>query len=390
MYQIGGARFSNPALLWPAVAAALVSEMAARAAMQFGGMAFGPDEPVAAEPSWATPHKIVLEMKTVRLRDFSVEPKGPPVLICAPLALHGATVADLAPGHSLVAALHRAGVRRLFVTDWRSATVDMRFLGVDDYLSALNVAVDQIGEKVDLVGLCQGGWMALVYAARFPAKVGKLVLAGAPIDIKAAPSALSTFADVTPLPIFRDFVRDEGLVLGRNMRKFWSGTVSPADIRHVLQIEKSPENAPLTRLEALFRDWYSWTLDLPGVYFLEVVEKLFKRNEIVAGNFFALGQRVDLATVKAPLFMLAARDDELVAAQQLFAIQRLVSTSPRNMRKVTVPCRHLGLFVGRMTLQETWPMIARWIRSPMSGHPERRSIDRRTAHDDLTGDFCRH
>jgi poly(3-hydroxyalkanoate) synthetase len=286
--------------------------------------------------------------------------------------------------------LHHAGVRRLFVTDWRSATVDMRFLGIDDYLSALNVAVDQIGEKVDLVGLCQGGWMALVYAARFPAKVGKLVLAGAPIDIKAAPSALSTFADVTPLPIFRDFVRDEGLVLGRNMRKFWSGTVSPADIRHVLQIEKSPENAPLTRLEALFRDWYSWTLDLPGVYFLEVVEKLFKRNEIVAGNFFALGQRVDLATVKAPLFMLAARDDELVAAQQLFAIQRLVSTSPRNMRKVTVPCRHLGLFVGRMTLQETWPMIARWIRSPMSGHPERRSIDRRTAHDDLTGDLCRH
>ena len=61
-------------------------------------------------------------------------------------------------------------------TDWHSATADMRFLGIDDYLSALNVAVDQIGGKVDLVGLCQGGWMSLVYAARFPAKVRKLVL----------------------------------------------------------------------------------------------------------------------------------------------------------------------------------------------------------------------
>ena len=33
--------------------------------------------------------------------------------------------------------------------------------------------------------------MALMYGARFPAKNRKLVLAGAPIDIAAAPSALS-------------------------------------------------------------------------------------------------------------------------------------------------------------------------------------------------------
>jgi pimeloyl-ACP methyl ester carboxylesterase len=49
----------------------------------------------------------------------------------------------------------------------------------------LNVVVDEIGGMADLVGLCQGGWMALVYAARFPAKVRKLVLAGASIDIAA-------------------------------------------------------------------------------------------------------------------------------------------------------------------------------------------------------------
>ena len=75
----------------------------------------------------------------------------------------------------------------------------MRFLGIDDYLSALNVAVDQIGGKVDLVGLCQGGWMALVYAARFPAKVRKLVLAGAPVDIRAAPVGAVGFRGSDPI-----------------------------------------------------------------------------------------------------------------------------------------------------------------------------------------------
>jgi len=38
-----------------------------------------------------------------------------------PLALHGSTITDFAPGHSLVAALQGAGMRRVFVTDWRSA-----------------------------------------------------------------------------------------------------------------------------------------------------------------------------------------------------------------------------------------------------------------------------
>jgi len=118
-------------------------------------------------------------------------------------------------GHSLVAALRDAGLARLFVTDWRSATAETRFLGIDNYLSDLNVLVDEIEPPVDLIGLCQGGWMALVYAARFPGKVGKLMLAGAPIDT-AAPSPLSALADASALAAFHEVVRlGDGLVLGR-------------------------------------------------------------------------------------------------------------------------------------------------------------------------------
>ena len=78
----------------------------------------------------------------------------------------------------LVAALQGAGVQRILVTDWRSATATMRFLSIDNYLADLNVLVDQLGAKVDLVGLCQGGWLALVFAARFPAKGSKIGVSG--------------------------------------------------------------------------------------------------------------------------------------------------------------------------------------------------------------------
>jgi poly(3-hydroxybutyrate) depolymerase len=371
MYEPAGHRLANPAFLWPALAAASASEMAAQAAKQFATLAVGADGPAAPEPRWATPHTIALELKTVQLRDFTVAAKGSPTLVCAPFALHGAAAADFATGHSLVAALRHAGLQRLFVTDWRSATAEMRFLGIDDYLADLNVIVDEIDGKADLVGLCQGGWMALVYAARFPAKVRKLVLAGAPIDIAAASSALSTLANATPLAVFHELVRlGDGLVPGRRVQKFWGvESVSAHNVRQVLQIDETHGAAALAGLEGSFREWFSWTVDLPGTYFIEIVEKLFKRNEIATGSFVALGERLDLATVKVPMFLLAARDDELVAPAQLFAAGHLVGTSPRNVSRMIVPSRHLGLFMGQTVLAETWPKVARWIRKPALADP---------------------
>jgi hypothetical protein len=34
------------------------------------------------------------------------------------------------------------------------------------------------------------------------------------------------------------------------------------------------ESAPFHRLESRFRDWYAWTVDLPGTYYLQVVGQL--------------------------------------------------------------------------------------------------------------------
>src|SRR4029079_11259493 len=103
------------------------------------------------------------------------------------------------------------------VTDWRSATPDTRQLSIDNYLADLNVAIDEIGAPVDLVGLCQGGWLSLVYAARFPGKVRRLVLAGTPVDI-ATPSDLSRMVAAMPQPAFEQMVQQGArLVTGAHM-----------------------------------------------------------------------------------------------------------------------------------------------------------------------------
>ena len=100
-------------------------------------------EAVTVEPDWTTPNRVTLELPTLRLRDFSNGATGQAALICAPYALHGATIADFAPGHSIVEALRQAGLARLALTDWRSCAPEMRHFSIDTYLADLNVVVDE-------------------------------------------------------------------------------------------------------------------------------------------------------------------------------------------------------------------------------------------------------
>jgi poly(3-hydroxybutyrate) depolymerase len=360
-----GGQFLYAPFFWPAIATASAIEATSSMTAYFLGLAN--DEPTVDEPQGATPSKIALELPTARLHDFSLAESGVPTLLCTPLALHGAALADLAEGHSLVAALRLSGIERLFMTAWRSASPTMRFLGIDDYLADLNVLVDRVGGLVDLVGLCQGGWLSLLYAGRFPDKVRKLVMAGSPIDIAAQQSKFSSVAAATPLIMFENLVNSgEGRVIGRNIAKFWGNDTDAENIRESLQPVQPVGSPEFTRLEAIFKHWNSWTIDVPGTYYLEVVEKLYKANQLASGSFVALGQQIELSRLRLPMYLLAGSADEVVAPEQLLAVERLTGTRPECLRHDVAPCNHLGLFMGKQTLEQYWPKIARWTKEPLA------------------------
>ncbi len=125
MYEPAGRQFPSLAFLWPGIRSRFgeqysrADRQAIRRSCRRTRRNAGPQSQIGR-----TPHTIALELKTVRLRNFSAENDGSAALVCAPFALHGAAIADLAPGHSLVAALRDAGLRRLFLADWCSATAD--------------------------------------------------------------------------------------------------------------------------------------------------------------------------------------------------------------------------------------------------------------------------
>jgi poly(3-hydroxybutyrate) depolymerase len=154
----------------------------------------------------------------------------------------------------------------------------------------------------------------------------------------------------------------DGRVIGRNIAKFWGNDTEASAIGESLQTLQPIGSTEFTQLVAVFKNWNSWTIDLPGTYYLEVIEKLYRRNELATGSLVALGQKINLSRLRLPMYLLAGSADEVVAPEQLLAVGRLVGTQPEYVRHEIAPCNHLGLFMGKRTLEENWPKIVRWMK----------------------------
>ena len=318
-------------------------------------------------PAWATPNRVRLDLDTMTLREFPPDAgrqtDGIPVIIDAPYAGHSATIADYAKGQSLVETLATAGIAHLLVTDWKPATEQMKEFDIDKYLAELNVAIDDLGGAAILVGLCQGGWMSAMYAARFPAKVRALVLAGSPIDTHAGNGPLKRMVHDLPPSFYEEMVAASGgLMRGQTMLAGWKN-MHPGEqyLGKFIDLYDHVEDPKYLKRTETFERWYENPIDLPGRYYLQAINLLFRENRLAHGTFTALGRRVTLRDVTCPLYLLAGEADDITTKEQVFAATRLVGTSPAQIAQALVPGGHIGLFMGSRTLTESWPPIAAWL-----------------------------
>ena len=352
-------------LFWPLVAATMFgNEMLAdmQRALDYVAAVGLIEHP--ASPEWASANRIRLDIDTMRLREFSAGGPGiVPVLIIAPFAGHSSTIADYERGHSLVETMLTYGAHHVLVTDWKPATAEMRDFDIDTYLASLKVAIDELGGTVHLVGLCQGGWLGAMYAARFPGKVRSLVLAGAPIDTDAGDGPIRQLAHSLPLSTFQNMVEiGNGLMPGSFMLAGWK-SMHPVEqyANKYLALYQNIEDKNYVRRTAKFEGWYENANDLPGAYYLQVIEQLFKENRFARGEFVGMGRRLALADIKVPLFLLGGEQDDITTSEQVFRAAALVGTPPEKIVQKLVPGGHIGLFMGTQTLRIVWPGLTDWI-----------------------------
>jgi poly(3-hydroxybutyrate) depolymerase len=358
-------RMLSVPFLWPMAAASAIAEQGLE--LYARNLKFVAEEQKIRHeliPKLATANRPMLDLRTMVLRDYSTEnATGVPTIVDAPYAGHSAMIADYHKGQSLIETLLANGLGRLFLTDWKSATEDMKDFEIDQYLAELNVCVDDLGGRVNLVGLCQGGWLSAMYAARFPGRVASLVLAGSPIDTAAGDGPIKRMAHSYATSFYEELVAlGGGLMRGSIMLQGWKGMHPEQHYfrDHVELYEHIDDPTYLSKTET-FKSWYENPIDLPGRFYLQAIVQLFKENRLATGKFVGLGKRLSLKTITCPAYLLAGEADDITTKEQVFAAEELLGTSRNQITKALVPGGHIGLFMGNRTLKTSWPVIARWI-----------------------------
>ncbi|ABO60150.1 MAG: alpha/beta fold hydrolase [Burkholderia contaminans] len=318
------------------------------------------------KPRLATANRVLLDLRTMVFRDYSDSAQaasGVPTIVDAPYAGHTAMIADYHAGQSLIETLLANGLHRVFLTDWKSATEDMKDLEIDQYLAEINVCVDDLGGRVNLVGLCQGGWMSAMYAARFPDKVASLVLAGSPIDTDAGDGPVKRMAHTYPVSFYEELVTlGGGLMRGKFMLDGWKNMHAEEHyITQHIDLYEHIDDPLYLKKEETFERWYENPIDLPGRWYLQAIEQLFKENRLAKGTFIGLGRRLNLRDITCPVYLLAGEDDDITTREQVFDAEKYLGTPKGCIEKKLVPGGHIGLFMGARTLSDTWPEIAHWI-----------------------------
>jgi poly(3-hydroxybutyrate) depolymerase len=318
-------------------------------------------------PKWTNKNRIRTELDTVKLRDFSDKKSKNRIysLILAPYAGHTSQIADYDSGQSLVETFQQHGIDEVAVTDWKSATQRTKNYDIDNYLYSVDQCVDELGGMANIVGLCQGGWLGAMYAARYPKKVNSLTLAGSPIDTDAGEGQIKELAHTYPITFFEELVAmGDGLLKGEFMLQgFKNMHIGKQYFDKYAELYRNIEDKEYRSKFEKFESWYEYTLDLPGRFYLQVVEELFKENRLVKGEFVGLGKKLSLKDIKCPIYLLGGERDDITPPEQVFKAEKYVGTDKREIKKDLAEGGHIGLFMGHKALEENWPPIVVWIES---------------------------
>jgi poly(3-hydroxybutyrate) depolymerase len=312
-------------------------------------------------PRWHSPNEIVLECPVARLRDFSAGSRANvvPTLVLPPQAGHDSCIVDFSPTQSQMKVIKAAGLERAFSLDWIGATPATRNASIEDYLDFIERSIKHIGGPVNLIGDCQGGWLAAIYAALHPEQVNTLTLAGAPIDFHAGEPVIHDWVQALgsdDLGFYRWVVEQGGGVLkGDHMLNGFILIKPENEIAKQLQLLTHIHDADHLERHRHFETWFKHVQDIPGAFYLWIVEHLFMENRLVAGTLEIRGERVDLGRIDCPLFLLGGARDHITPPAQVFAAADHVSTPPDAIEKLVNSGGHLGLFMGSEALREQWP-----------------------------------
>jgi polyhydroxyalkanoate synthase len=295
-----------------------------------GKGASGTEQFVVGRDVAATPGKIVMRNGLVELIQYS--PQTPsvhaePVLI-VPAWIMKYYILDLSAGNSMARYLVAQG-HTVFMVSWKNPTASDRDLGMDDYmrlgirdaLAAVTAIVPR--RKVHAVGYCIGGTLLSIAAAALASqgdeRFASLTLLAAQQDF-SEPGELSLFVSPSQLDTLEAAMRRTGVLKSEQMGAAFS-LLRSRDLLWTPAV-----NSYLRGKRETPNDLMAWNADgtrMPSRMHAEYLRGLYLNNALARGEFSAEGQRVDLAAIRVPMFVVGTETDHVAPWKSVYKARGL-------------------------------------------------------------------
>ncbi len=290
------------------------------------------------------------------------KPHSVPVLIVYAL-VNRPYMVDIQEDRSMVRNLLNAGMD-VYLVDWGYPDRFQRYLTLDDYINGyidgcVDVVLERHGlEKINLLGICQGGTFSLCYTALHPEKVERLITMVTPVDFHVTDGLLNVWCQPLDVDLMVDAfgnIPGEFMNWGFLTLKPWQlmiqkylGFVSILDdeenLRSFLRMEK----------------WIFDSPDQAGEAFRQFLKDFYQGNKLIKGEVELGGRKVDLKAITMPVLNVYAREDHLVPPSSSMALEEHVGS--KDVTTIAFPGGHIGIYVSGRSQRELAPSIAKWVK----------------------------
>lgn len=312
----------------------------------------------------STPKELVFSEDKLKLYHYIPKVKDPnkvPMLIIYAL-VNKQYMMDLQQDRSLIKQLLEGG-QDVYIIDWGYPTAEDRYLTLEDYIQGyIGDCVDYIRhkheiEKINLMGICQGGTFTFIYTSLNQEKVNAVVSLVTPIDFSTDDGLLFKWGPyLNPDHMVQAF----GNVPGEFMN---AGFVflKPYDLmidKYVSVIDSLDDEEKM----ANFLRMEQWIFDSPaqaGAAYAQFQKDMYHDNKLIKGEFYLGDRHVDLKNVTCPVLVMLGLKDNQVPPEATRPIPGAIGS--KDCELVEINTGHIGLFVSGRSQREVGPKIIEFL-----------------------------
>lgn len=269
---------------------------------------------------------------------------------------------DLQADRSLVRNLLAQG-EDVYLIDWGYPDGADRYVSLDDYINGyIRRCVDVVArrhrlDKINILGICQGGAFSLCFASIYPEKVKNLITMVTPVDFHTPDNMLSHWTQGMDIDLF---VNTLGNVPG-DLMNYCYLTLKPFRLnlqKYVGLVDILDDKAELEN----FLRMEKWIFDSPdqaGQAFREFIRDFYQGNKLMEGGLMIGERAVDLKRITMPVLNIYAEQDHLVPPSASIPLKGLVGT--KDYTVLPFKGGHIGIYVSGRAQREVAPTIHQWL-----------------------------